>query len=125
MAIILKNNVVQCHTFFSELGLRVVCLSLSNALRLSWTTASSDEDLRIQTQILKRRNFSHYFKITQRYGMDLLTTGGSLPSLLPSDALLSEPQEVGEHSLFWAVMKNGMRRGLCFNVTGYNELKYV
>lgn len=33
--------------------------------------------------------------------MNVLTTGGSLLSVLPSDILLSEPQEVGEYSLCW------------------------
>lgn len=51
-----------------------------------------------------------YCDIMVEYKMVLLTTGGSLFSLLPSDVLPSEPQEVGEYSLFWA----GVRDRRCY-----------
>lgn len=89
-------------TFLSELGPRVVCVSLSIALCLSWAAGPSDQDLQ-QTQTFKQMNQADqsYFKLTRWLKMNVLTTGGSLLSVLPSDILLSEPQEVGEYSLCW------------------------
>lgn len=41
--------------------------------------------------------------------MNILTTGSSLLSLLPSDVLLSETQELGEYSLFWAEVRTNIQ----------------
>lgn len=100
-------------TFLTELGSCVVRMSLSVALCLRWTAAPPDEDLGIQKQTLNERHLRGqtlfpYFDIILQYKMILLTTGGSLLSLLPSDVLLSEPQEVGEYSLFWAEEQQGI-----------------
>lgn len=109
----LKKSMKLSLTFLSELGSWVVRMSLSVALCLRWTAATPDEDLGIQKQTLNERHLKGqilfpYFDIILQYKMILLTTGGSLLSLLPSDVLLSEPQEVGEYSLFWAEEQQGI-----------------
>lgn len=93
-------------TFVSELGPWITCESFSTVLHLSWTAALSNENLQPRRQTwrwkLIRKSIFDYFRMIFWNRLSILTTGGSLLSVRPSDILLSEPQEVGEWSRFWA-----------------------
>lgn len=86
-------------------------MSFRVAVELNWTAALPDVDLRTPKHLrkpkyLEDQNQFHYYDSISLYEIVFLTTGGSLPSLLPSDVLPSEPQDVGEHSRFWAGLQD-------------------
>lgn len=107
--------IVQFPTFISELVSCVVWMPFSTAFCFHWAAALLDEDLYIQEKkhiwtilIYVMFNFIIIITATLLQRLYLTTIGGSLHSVLPSDILLSEPQEVGEYSLFWPESKRGV-----------------